>query len=121
VRCRRWLNSETNALLAQQRSGGMQQRIASQQLAIAGLHSGSPQQLAVTTQAVLPAEPCPVLLSADRLRSFDVYIGDTEPTSLATLASNTLCASVPGQASTDSVGFRVACTSVVPGRYLWCS
>jgi hypothetical protein len=83
-------------------------------------HSPDSSWQSLHTQAVLPAEPCPVLLSADRMRSFDVYIGDTEPTgtSLATLASNTLCASVPGQASTDSVGFRVACTSVVPGRYL---
>jgi hypothetical protein len=47
-----------------------------------------------------------------------VFIGDTEPTSLASLGRNTLCATVAGQASVDSAGFRVTCTSGVSGRYV---
>ncbi len=45
-------------------------------------------------------------------------VGNTEPTTLASLGQNAQCAVVPGQAGNSTSGFVVSCTTMLTGRYL---
>jgi hypothetical protein len=52
------------------------------------------------------------------LPDLKVYVGDTEPSSTATVERNTLCSYFPDRLTTAPNGQSIACDQPVTGRYI---